>query len=126
MKSEKKVEPNAGGEPNAGEPNAGCRKADILEDSPGGLELNDDRRLSTSITSEADLFSDFSLRFITVLSNNCSDDFISCSCRDCCTLSSSCVNLISFSSLAIKGGIPTPCSKLGDSVCVCMRAIKYS
>ena len=35
------------------------------------------------------------------------------------TLSSSCVNLISFSSLAIKGGIPTPCSKLGDSVCVC-------
>ena len=30
------------------------------------------------------------------------------------------VNLISFSSLAIKGGITTPCSKLGDSVCVCV------
>ena len=51
MKSEKK-----GGEPNASEPNAGGRKADVLEDSLGGLELNDDRRLSTSITSEADLF----------------------------------------------------------------------
>ena len=32
-----------------GEPNAGGRKADVLEDSLGGLELNDDRRLFTSI-----------------------------------------------------------------------------
>ena len=62
-----------------GEPNAGGRKA---EDSLGGLELNDDRRLSTSITSDADLFSDFSLRIFTDCSNDCSDDFISCSCRD--------------------------------------------
>jgi len=45
-------EPNTGGEPNAG-----GRKADVLEDSLGRLELNDDRRLSTS---DADLFSDFS------------------------------------------------------------------
>ena len=38
------VGPNTGGEPNAG-----GRKADIQEDSlGGGLELNDDRRLSTS------------------------------------------------------------------------------
>ena len=38
-----------GGEPNTGEPNAGGRKADVLEDSLGRLELNDDRRLFTSI-----------------------------------------------------------------------------
>ena len=113
---------------------------DVLEDSLGGLELNDDRRLSMSITSASvDLFSAFSLRIFIDRSNDwsddfiscscsdyctCSDDFISCSCSDYCTLTSSCVNLISFSSLAISVGIPTPCSKLGDSVCV--RAIKYS
>ena len=52
-------EPNTGGEANAGgEPNAGGRKADVQEDSlGGGLELNDDRRLSTSIISASvDLF----------------------------------------------------------------------
>ena len=73
---------------NGGEPNAGGRKADVLEDSLGELELNDDRRLSTSITSASvDLFSEFSLRIFTDRSNDCSDDFISCSCSDCCTCS---------------------------------------
>ena len=97
-------------------------KADVQEDSlGGGLELNDDRRLSTSITSACvDHLSDFSLRILTVLSSDCSDNFISCSYRDFCNLSSSCVSLISFSSLAIKGGIPTPCSEEGNSVCVCV------
>ena len=49
---------------NGGEPNAGGGKDDVQDDSLGdGLELNDDRRLSTSITSTSvDLFSDFSLR----------------------------------------------------------------
>ena len=43
-------EPSDGGEPNSGgEPNAGSRETDVQEDSlGGGLELNDDRRLSTS------------------------------------------------------------------------------
>ena len=52
---------------NGGEPNASGRKADVPEDSlGGGLELNDDRRLSMSITSASvDLFSDFSLRIFT-------------------------------------------------------------
>ena len=75
-------EPNDGGEPNSsGEPNAGGREADVQEDSlGGGLELNDDRRLSTSITSACvDHLSDFSLRILTVLSSDCSDNFISCS-----------------------------------------------
>ena len=77
-------EPNGCGEPNSGgEPNAYGREADVQEDSLGGLELNDDRRLSTSITSPSvDLLSDFSLRILTLLSSDCSDDFISCSCSD--------------------------------------------
>ena len=56
------------GEENAGgEPNAGGRKADVPKDSLGvGLELNDDRRLSTSITSASvNFFSDFSLRMFS-------------------------------------------------------------
>ena len=104
-------------EPNNGEPNAGVRRADVQEDSlGGGLELNDDKRLSTSITSvSVNLLSDLSLRTLTVLSNDCSDDFISCSCRDC-------ASLISFNSLAIKGGIPTPCCEEGNlCVCVCKQ-----
>ena len=56
----------------------------------------------------------FSLRILTDISSDCSDNFISCSWRDCCNLSSSCVSLISFSSVAIKGGIPILC------VCVCV------
>ena len=51
-------------ERNSGEPNDGGRKA---EDSLGGLELNDDRRLPTSITSDADLFSDFSLKILQIV-----------------------------------------------------------
>ena len=52
-------ERNVCGEPNAGgDVNAGGSKADAQEDSLGsGLELNNDRRLSTSITSASvDLF----------------------------------------------------------------------
>ena len=74
-------EQNACGEPNAGgEPKAGGREADVQEDSlGGGLELNDDRRPSMSITSASvDLLSDFSLRILTVFSSDCSDNFSSC------------------------------------------------
>ena len=49
--------------------NAGGRKADVLEDSLPELELNDDRRLSTSVTSlSVNLLADFSLSFLTLLS----------------------------------------------------------
>ena len=67
-------EPNGGGEPNSGgEPNAGGREADVQEDSlGGGLEPNDDRRLSTSITSACvNLLSDFSLRILILLFSPC-------------------------------------------------------